>query len=124
MLQRLALDFPSGKPQPKLFCPSCGALVMNEEVEVPQPACRHVTFFYLDDTEEFIYIEPKLEDLIQAARDQDDERLEDNNDYQVLLQAYPESGSAFVYEETTNGRPCGPSSTAAVGFELARDEEN
>jgi hypothetical protein len=122
MLNRLALNFPSGKPELKLYCPSCGVLVVNDEDEVEQPACEHVLFLYLDDIAEFLYIEPELERLIEAKRKNEDE---DESDYELLLKEHPSSSTAFVWEETTSGFACGPvSSTLAVGFDLARTKGN
>ena len=119
----IKIDWPFGARPPELYCPRSGKLVLATEDEVEQPASPYVTFIYLEEIGEFIYLRDDLAERLEQAREALLEDGVDEDDLpsdMELLQERTTLGTApVIFEITTSGMACGPvSSTITVGFDL------
>lgn len=117
-MQVVNIGLPFGQTIPGLFCPMCGAVVHDQDVE---PSCSHILFTYHDISSDFMYVKKGYEQQIEKA----EEIAETEGTFVVdELAKMIKSESSVCLAVTGSGMACGPVSyTYYVGFDLGEDEE-
>ncbi len=128
----VSIDWDFNAPPPALRCPITGSVVLagydpatGEFAEgVVKPNWEKIPtalFQYLSEIDEFTYIKPELQAVIDRKRQELSEDADDLDDFEILGEHVTNLGAApLVFCLTTHGMACGPvSSSVYVGLDLA-----
>lgn len=118
-IPKATLNFPFNADLPFVYCPVCGSLVQRPDDETELPPCQHLELAYLDIIDEFLYLDPNLELLLEKWEKEADANGDDFDPHDALeaLGKNLDGGTRLLISIETSGMGCGPSgSTVVYGF--------